>query len=87
MKPIKVTSLTHLKRICENKDEALDFRLVLNGGCYSRKSIFGDIHAKLWEVTHHIDETEEVLTDDELMKETNIGEGIKKGAFYYMKGA
>jgi hypothetical protein len=88
MKPVKVKSLVHLKRICLRKPyEPLEFRLALNGGCYSAKTICYQEEVFLWEVHHSIDETEEVLTDEELMNDTNIGEGIEKGAFYYMKGA
>ncbi len=76
----KVDSLEHLKELCAD-GEIHEFRLLLNYGCYSRKLVkyFGDGQ---WWVFNYIDTSQFDLTDEQLLTNSSIMEGINKGAFY-----
>jgi uncharacterized membrane protein len=82
MKTIKVSSLDHLKKLCTKKpDEVIDIILHLNGGLRSSKTIA--YYDNKWDVFNLIDSSsQEELTDEQLSTETNIVEGIEKGALY-----
>lgn len=75
----RILSLEQLKT--ESK-EGLDCYILLNGYLKSSKHIWYDEEAKQFEVINYIDDSEQCLTDKEIMdqKLTNIGEAIKKGA-------
>ncbi len=75
----RILSLEQLK--AESKD-GLDCYILLNGYLKSSKNIWYDEETKQFEVINFIDDTEQCLTDKEIMdpKLTNIGEAIKKGA-------
>jgi hypothetical protein len=62
-------------------DGQREFRLLLGEGLvYSRKTI--SVRADgIFIVHNHIDETVQSLTGRQLYTESNIGEGMRKGAF------
>jgi len=74
----KVESIDHLKKMLSNGDTK-DFFIHM-GPCKSSKcmSYDGD---KFW-VLNEIDDTEQELTDAELISKSNIGESINEGVFY-----
>ena len=77
----KVKSLGHLKDIL-NDGGMRDFFIQLNFGLRSSKSISYD-GEKFW-VFNYIDDTEQVLTDEQIMDDdyTNIGKAIRCGALF-----
>jgi len=83
MKKIKVESLEHLKRILKDAEADADFVLLLNGCLRSSKYI--GYNNGLFCITNCIDDSEQVLNDKEIMDDdyTNIGKGIRQGAFYW----
>lgn len=66
--------------------ESHDFRLILNGGFFSCKTLtlLSDRKKLKIEVENHIDGSVQKVTREQLMdaSKTNIGEGIKKGSFW-----
>jgi len=85
MSRVKIKSLEHLKEILINsdKDSDEDFVLFLNSGLRSSKYIGYD--DGIFCITNCIDDSEQELNDKEIMDDeyTNIGKGIKLGAFYW----
>jgi len=83
MKVLKVESLCHLKKILSGG--AGEFFIALNYGCKSSKTVSYDRKSRMFFVTNLIDSTEQSLSSRQLMSAgwTNIGQAIKKGAFYY----
>ncbi len=65
--------------------EVIDFAIVLAGGAaYSRKEIWynkDEYETPMWEITHCIDESFEILNDEDMLKQTNIGEAMENGTF------
>ena len=57
------------------------YAVVLKGGVVSQKTIARD--GDVYLVTHHIDQSEQVLTKEKLMDGscTNIGKAMKEGTF------
>ena len=77
----RITSLQQLK---EESKEISEFLIQLNYGAVSRKIIvWGEEENKFW-VTNCIDDTEQELTEEQIMddKYTNIGKAIRQNAFY-----
>jgi hypothetical protein len=76
----QVKSLDELKEILGDHRRR-DFRVVLNGGVFSRKSIRWCKDGK-WQILNHVDNTRQTLTEAELMDEslTLVGAAIPKGA-------
>ncbi len=76
----RITSIEDLKQEARG---GADFALLLQHGLFSRKTIDYDRSAKVFSIWNHIDDTEQELTEDELddRSKTNIGWGIRKGAF------
>ena len=76
----RITSIGELKREAR---AGADFALLLQHGLFSRKTIAYDRAAKVFSIWNHIDDTEQALTEAELddRNRTNIGWGIRKGAF------
>ena len=76
MQPIKNTrALRHA--IAQGQH---DFRLCLNGGAYSAKTILLGCNGRFL-VFNHIDDTEQNLTGRELYTRSNIGKGMQFGSF------
>lgn len=74
--PIK--SAKQLRRAVANGCH--EFRLWLQGGLYSRKSVTLCARGR-FHIVNHIDETEETLTARQLYTHSNIGRAMRKGAF------
>jgi hypothetical protein len=56
-----------------------EFRLLLQGGLYSRKTIKLSADGR-FKVVNHIDDTAQKLTGRQLYTESNIGKAMKHGA-------
>ena len=74
----RITSIEQLKS--ESLSAETEFALLLNYGLFSRKTIRYDVNSGIFSVWHHIDDTQQSLTEAEV-KKSNIGLGIRKGAF------
>ena len=76
----KVNSLSELKQLIANGTH--DFFIQLNFGLRSSKSI--DFHDGKFYVQNCIDDTEQELTEEQMMDRafTNIGYAIMQGAFF-----
>ena len=78
------------KKICsveELKKESINgarFFILLNYGIRSSKYIRWDPLMKTFGIVNHVDDTSQHLHEEEIMDKnlTNIGEAIKKGAFF-----
>ena len=78
---IKVESLEHLKTL--TNEDGHDFFLCLNGGFRSSKRVWYYESDNSFMVFNEIDDSyQEDLTEEQLATDTNIVEGIEKGAFY-----
>jgi hypothetical protein len=79
--PTKITSMKQLKAEAE---QGAEFFILLNHGLRSSKDIVWDAEAKRFRVFNHIDQTEQHLTERQLMDEsvTNIGYAMAKGALF-----
>lgn len=74
-----VKDLENLKCLAE---EGNDFYIQLNFGLRSSKHIQYDKERDLWYILNLIDDTEQALHTEELMKGTNLIEALQKGALY-----
>ncbi len=92
IKPKFVKSLAELKKLATPEDledwgDGFECGIALSGGLISsRKTIWYDPKKKKFIVMNHIDDTEQTLTDKQIMsqKYTNVGYAItKKALFYY----
>ena len=79
--PTKITSIEQLKAEAE---QGAEFFILLNYGLRISKDIVWDAEAKKLHVFNHIDQTEQHLTERQLMDErlTNIGYAMKRGALF-----
>lgn len=77
MRPIK--DIKELKKLAA-KEDGIDCFILLNGNCKSSKHIKYDKEDKKFEVINFIDDTEQLLTEEELHTASNIGEALKKNA-------
>ena len=77
----QITSIEELKNLAA---DGCDCFILLNHNLRSSKHIRYDKDATRFEILNHIDDTEQVLTEEELMNKdlTNIGYAITKGALY-----
>lgn len=75
----KVKDLNHLKQLVNSN--VTDYFISIGGIARSSKFINAGENKDFF-VLHLIDDTEEELNEDELMN-SNIGEAIKNGYFYY----
>lgn len=59
-----------------------NYALLLNGGCFSRKTITYNPKTKKYKIINHIDNSTQYLTEKDILnkKITNIAEGIEKRA-------
>ena len=72
-----VKDLNHLIQLIEQKHN--DYALVLGGGgLFSRKTITYNPKSKKFKVFNHIDDTEQILTENQIIdkKYSNIGRAI-----------
>jgi ribosomal protein S26 len=79
-----VTSMEHLKKLCDRNGRAEFYILLAGGLCRSGKQIHYDSQTKKFEIYNEIDETwQRNLTEKSLYKKTMIPEAIEKAAMYY----
>ena len=81
MKPTKISSIELLDEALDN--DIHEFFIALGAG-RSSKDIYHGEEEGFYEIYNYIDDTEQVLTKEQLMDEeyTNIGKAIKNGCFY-----
>jgi hypothetical protein len=79
--PMRITSLEQLKA---ESEQGAEFFILLNPILRSSKDIAWDAKAKKFHIFNDIDQTEQHLTEHQLMDETltNIGYAMKKGALF-----
>jgi len=79
--PTKITSMEQLKAEAE---QGAEFFILLNHGLRSSKDIVWDAQSNKFHVFNHIDQTEQHLTERQLMDKsrTNIGFAMAKGALF-----
>lgn len=77
MNYIKVQSLEHLNKLLEQGEHEY---AIASGILRSSKYITWN-GTDTYYVYHYIDDTEETMTEEELMAD-NIGSGIRNGSFY-----
>ncbi len=81
--PKKITSMEQLKK--ESKDQwDGEFFILLNGNLRSSKRIVWEEEEKQFFITNFIDDSEQELTEAQLMDKryTNIGYAMTKGALF-----
>lgn len=76
-----VLDVATLKALTLNRSR--EFRLALNGGAYSRKTIRYSPTRDEFAVFNHIDDSRQTLKPAELWTKSNIGLGIDRGALYW----
>jgi len=81
--PKKITSMEQLKKEAKEQDDA-EFFILLRGYLRSSKRIVWEEGAKRFFIINFIDDTEQVLTEAQLMDKsyTNIGYAMTKGALF-----
>ena len=81
--PNRITSLEELKRGAHGEQDA-EFFILLNFHLRSSKRIIWDEDDKCFFIFNYIDDTEQVLTEAQLMDReyTNIGYAMTKGALF-----
>ena len=78
----KVTSIKKLREITKKK--YVNFRLLLNGGLFSKKTIRFDEEEMKFYIYNHIDDSVQIIGLHQILNEeyTNIGKAIKMGSFF-----
>ena len=81
--PKQITNMEQLKKEAMEEDDA-DFFILLRGYLRSSKRIIWDEGDKHFFIFNYIDDTEQVLTEAQLMDReyTNIGYAMTKGALF-----
>lgn len=79
MDPFKVNNIEELKQLLEQGKS--DFFIALLGGALRSSKYLTWDGVDTFYLLHYIDDYEEVLTEEELMK-SNIGEALRHGALY-----
>ena len=81
--PKRITSLEQLKKEARG-DQNAEFFILLNGYLRSSKRIVWDEEEKQFFIFNYIDDTEQVLTEAQLMDKgfTNIGFAMTRGALF-----
>ena len=79
--PKRIASMKQLKT---ESEQGAEFFILLNHGLRSSKDIVWDAQAKKFHIFNHIDQTEQHLTERQVLDEsfTNIGYAMKKGALF-----
>jgi hypothetical protein len=82
---VPTTNTPQVIRNCQQLRRAIaegfiEFRLLLMGGAYSRKTITKASGGR-FRVLNHIDGSRQVLTEAELYRQSNIGQAMTNGAF------
>jgi hypothetical protein len=78
------TRITSMKQLKAESEEGAEFFILLNHGLRSSKDIVWDAEAKEFHIFNHIDQTEQHLTERQVMDKncTNIGYAMAKGALF-----
>lgn len=77
----KISSVQQLKKLA--KENALDCFIALCGGALrSSKNVYWASGDKYFSVINEIDDSEQILSEQELFTQSNIGEAIKNGCFF-----
>ena len=76
-----ITSLETLRELSE--DNPLDIFLVLNGDVKSSKTITYYPNEEVYEIHNNIDDSDQVCSEKDLNKETNIIIALERGALYH----
>ena len=81
--PKQIRTMEALKKEA-NSEQDPEFFILLNGGLRSSKRIIWDENDKLFYIVNYIDDTEQELTEVQLMdkEHTNIGYAMTKGALF-----
>jgi len=81
--PKKITSMEQLKREAKDQEDA-EFFILLRGYLRSSKRIVWEENEKKFFIINFIDDTEQELTEAQLMDKgyTNIGYAMTKGALF-----
>ena len=81
--PRQITSMEQLKKEAQSEDDA-EFFILLRGYLRSSKRIVWEEDDKKFFVINFIDDTEQVLTEAQLMDSeyTNIGYAMTRGALF-----
>lgn len=84
-KPNYPLTLEKFKKILSD-GMAHEFKIVLNGGAYSRKTIYLRENGR-YSILNHIDDSRQTLTEKALFDEsrTNIGKAINLNSLYQIK--
>ena len=78
------TGIASMKQLKAEAEQGAEFFILLNHGLRSSKDIVWDGDAKRFHIFNHIDQTEQHLTERQLMARgyTNIGYAMKNGALF-----
>jgi len=73
-----------MKQLKAEAEQGAEFFILLNHGLRSSKDIAWDRDAKRFHIFNHIDQTEQHLTERQIMdrSSTNIGFAMKRGALF-----
>lgn len=76
--------INNIDKLKESKNKSTEFFIQLNGRVRSSKIISWDENEKKFYITNQIDDTEQVLTEEELFDTgySLIGKAISDGAFW-----
>jgi hypothetical protein len=73
-----------MKQLKAEAEQGAEFFILLNHGLRSSKDIVWDAQQRKFHVFNHIDQTEQHLTERQLLnrRHTNIGFAMKRGALF-----
>lgn len=74
----QIKNTRQLRRVIANGQH--EFRLCLEGGLVSRKTIFANRSGR-FRIVNHIDESVQTLSRRQLYTHSNIGKAMRNGAF------
>lgn len=77
----RIETQKELDRVLKSAGEPVEFFIRLTGGLRSSKLISLDEKGNYY-ILNEIDDSEDYVEHDELMRSTHVGEAIGKGAFY-----
>jgi len=77
MKVKQIKTIGHLRRTIASGHQ--DFRLYLQGGLFSRKTITLAARGR-FHIVNHIDESIQTLSEKQLSTASNVGKAIQKGS-------
>lgn len=79
-----VTSIEHLKELCDINGRAEFYILITGGLCRSGKQIHFDNKSNRFEIFNEVDETwQSSVSEKQLHSKTMIPEAIEKSAMYF----